>query len=95
MGCLGELILLLESWGLLLWRNKLEVHSFSAGSTFLALFSFASGVGTERSVTETKHCRLSVLLPLTTNTCLYMNVSKHILVSKYMHIETGISGRRE
>jgi hypothetical protein len=35
------------------------------------------------------------LLPPTTNTCLHMDVSRHILVSRYIHVETGISGRRE
>jgi hypothetical protein len=35
------------------------------------------------------------ILPLTINTCLCMDVSKHILVSRYIHIETSISGRRE
>jgi hypothetical protein len=36
-----------------------------------------------------------LLLPPTTNTCLYMDVSRHILVSRYIHVKTGISGRRE
>jgi hypothetical protein len=35
------------------------------------------------------------LLPPTTNTCLYMDVSRHYNMSRYIHIETDISGRRE
>jgi hypothetical protein len=36
-----------------------------------------------------------ILLPPTTNTCLHIDVSRHILVSRYMRIEISISGRRE
>jgi hypothetical protein len=35
------------------------------------------------------------ILPPTTNICLYMNVFRHILVSRYIYVKTCISGRRE
>jgi hypothetical protein len=33
--------------------------------------------------------------PRTTNICLYIDTFRHILVFEYIHIETGISGRRK
>jgi hypothetical protein len=40
-------------------------------------------------------CVVIEVLPPTTNTCLYMDVSGHDLVSRFIHTKTGISGRRE
>jgi hypothetical protein len=33
------------------------------------------------------------VLPPTTNTCLYMNGSRYVLMSRYIYVETSISGR--
>jgi hypothetical protein len=35
------------------------------------------------------------ILHPTNNTCLYIDVSRHSNMSKYIQVETGISGRRE
>jgi hypothetical protein len=38
---------------------------------------------------------VKMLHPPTNNTSLYMNISRHILVSRYIHVKTCINGRRE
>jgi hypothetical protein len=40
-------------------------------------------------------CRKILLFPPTINTCLYIDIFKYILVSRYIHIKKGISGRGE
>jgi hypothetical protein len=42
-----------------------------------------------------KTCYAYIYTPSDTNTRLYMDVSRHILVFRYINIETGISDRRE
>jgi hypothetical protein len=42
-----------------------------------------------------KHKKKNNVLPPTTNTCLYIDVSRYILVSRYIHAKIGINGQRE
>jgi hypothetical protein len=36
-----------------------------------------------------------VVISPTTNNCLYIDVIRHILISRYIYIDTSISGQRE
>jgi hypothetical protein len=50
-----------------------------------------NGMKGERIDHEMGSMQSFLILPLTTNTYLYMDVFKHILVSRYIHIKTCIT----